>query len=358
MNLPSPLLALIASGAVTNLGSSITEILAAWTSQTRTMRRVTLPDHADPFTIADVPVIDPTLQGVERLIPMLQSALAEAQDELPLGLQGPREPFAADPWLRVLVVPAHLSDTEVQQLIRATTTRWPGCDDEHPLEQSPHVIRGDSTAPWQALSWIYQQLPRMTAQWIALACVDSLCDPAQLRVAADAGHLLQTGHAEGYVAGEGAACLYFQRVPDALHAPTNTFLLHRPSYAAWGTRVWPADQEATPEPLVSVIQQALSLAGMKSIHISHLMSDMDGSDWRASLESMALNQTLFLETGLLPHWRPATMLGQTGAAYGPLSWLIAIHNDTRRLTQINTVLSWAVDAQGHTAACVLERSPQ
>jgi 3-oxoacyl-[acyl-carrier-protein] synthase I len=178
-----------------------------------------------------------------------------------------------------------------------------------------------------------------------------------LRHAADADWLLRPGNSQGYIPGEAAACVLLDRIANVTDIATDDFALHRPALAHASARLWPRADRADATPLCKALSAALASSGMDPTNISHLESEMDGSDWRGQIESTALNRVIFTETTALPQWRPATLFGQVGAAGGIIAWLLPAMLHRQRIDRVNTVLNWSIEPSGDIAACVLERSP-
>ena len=347
------LLAVISAGTVTPIGNSAQQTIASWVGQVRRLRKIKLDGFSNPFTVAQCLTASPALQGVDKLAAMLGSAVAEAFDARP--------PFASqhgEKCLEILVLPDWLSPLDCEHF-NLLLTKWIEAYPEWCAQPRQRLIlQVGATGAWAALEHAYRALADQPGLvQVMIAAVDSACELGQLTQSARAGWLLEAGNAQGYVAGEAAACLHLRRVKDITHVPANGFALHRPALFQTSARLWPEADRPDASPLAQVLEDALKTAGMQAIHISHLESDMDGSDWRAHFESTALSRVIFSQTTALPQLRPANLLGQCGVAYGLLSWLIPVALHANGIERVNTVLNWAVEPNGAIAACVLERSP-
>jgi hypothetical protein len=344
IHLPSPILGIRAFGAVTNLGNSALQSAASWIIQARRQHRVKLQGFADHFTLADRADLTEGLEGSARLFALLKSAVAEPLADQPC-------PDAASASLNILVLPEGLDETEQKQLADRLAGFWPESDVRF------SIVTGNATAAWVALDNAYEVLdanPKM--QQVVIVCVDSLCEPDRLYQAAEAQLLLQKNNSEGYIPGEAAVCLVLDRLHDVSQLPAGGFALHRPVLAQQFDSWWPSVNQPDPQPLVTALTDALDQAGMNPTHISHLLSDMDGSKWRAQIEAEALSRVIYSETSRLPQWQPATLFGQIGTATGPLGWILATILHSHRIHQLNTLLNWSIDPAGKSAACVMERS--
>jgi 3-oxoacyl-[acyl-carrier-protein] synthase-1 len=344
--LPSPVFGIRAFGAVTNLGNSALQSAASWIVQARRQHRVKLEGFAAPFTLADRPDLTKDLQGAERLFVLLKSAVAEALADQPcLGTTSAS--------LNILALPETLDEAAQQQLVDRLAAFWP----DQAVTFFP--ITGGATAAWAALDSAYQVFDaNPKVKQVVMICVDSLCEPGRLYQAAAAEQLLQKGNSEGYVPGEAAVCLILDRLRDVTQLPAGGFALHRPVLAQQPDAWWPNANRLDPQTLVTVLTDALDRAGMNPTHISHLLSDMDGSSWRARIEAEALSRVIYSETSRLPQWQPATLFGQIGVATGPLGWILATMMHRHRVHQLNTLLNWSIDPAGKNAACVMECSPR
>lgn len=367
-NSSSNLLALRSAGAVSAIGNSALQTCASWLTQVRRQRKIKINGYADPFTVADCHTVTAGLSGIERLSAMLASAVAEAYDNLtsapPLlpSKKSDKHWFkqaeTSPDYVEILVLPTYLSTEECDQL-SARLSEWLA---DYPLwcdnNRERLIVRADGTGAWTALEYAYRLLEQKpNLQHIMIAAVDSLCEPVVLQQAAKANYLLQASNGQGYVAGEAAACLHLSRVHHITEVPADGFALHRPALLHTDTRLWPSEAQTDARPLEQALTAALKLAAMEATNISHLESNMDGSDWRGLIESNALSKIIYPYAGGLPHWRPASLLGQSGAASGLLGWLLPALLHARQVDRINTVLNWTMEPSGEIAACVLERSP-
>ncbi|MDQ1923463.1 hypothetical protein [Massilia pseudoviolaceinigra] len=350
---PSPVLAIRSSGLVTAIGNSTLQTTSSWLTQARRMRRVDLDGFADPFTIADCHSVTAQLAPVERLAALLFPAVAEAMDDADYLTQQ-----LEDECMEIVVLPRWLNPADGKRLateLGAMLLRYKGWVDR---PRSRLIVPAGASGAWLGLEYAYRSLatnPRL--QHVMIAAVDSACTPELLQQAAAADWLHRPGNAEGYVPGEAAACVLLQRADSISELPAGDFALHRPAFFNADEHWGPCATKPDASPLSQALSGALAAAGMEPSNISHLESDMDGSDWRAHLESTALSRVIFSQTTALPQWRPATLLGQTGAAGGIIGWLLPASLHQQQIEHINTVLNWSISPSGEAAACVLERSP-
>jgi 3-oxoacyl-[acyl-carrier-protein] synthase I len=343
---PASLLALKSFGAVTVIGHSGTQTLASWVNQTRRMRKLKLAGFADPITVASCVALTEGLSGAERLQALLTSAVLEAVEGAPVLDK-------SAPSLCLLVLPAWVTEAQQAQLQAHFTALVPAAARAHVL------FKGGTTTALEALAYAHEAVQRdPQLQRITLAAVDSACEPTVLQAAVQAGLLLQAGNGEGLVPGEAAACVVLAPVRHTRDLPSSGFALHRPAMTKSSAPWWPNANAPQHAAVTEALAGALQNAGMTGAHISHLLSDMDGSIWRAHLEADALDRTVLRESQTkLPHWMPADLLGQVGAPMSLLGWMLPALSHLHDIERVNTVLNWVIDPAGQAGAVVTERSP-
>jgi hypothetical protein len=323
---------------------------------------VNVPGLADPLTVARCSAVPPDITSTERLLQMLGSATAEAlQPDDPADIPSWTE---GDQALEVLVLPAWLDEDQARRAGDAWG-RW--LDELQPwnlFHRERLVLRGGTASPWLALEQAWRRLDQgEDLRHLLVAAVDSLCDMPRLDHAVQQDLVLRPGHSEGFVAGEAAGCVWLQRKVHVRDVPLGRFALHRPAVVPVAASDAPAQDgtvasDAGAAALREALRQALRLGRLEGHHISHLLSDMDGSAWRSRIEATALEAEVFTQASQLPHWRPPVLTGQTGVAGALLGWILPARHHTLDLGRVNSVLHWAVDASGGPiAACAIERSP-
>ena len=359
---PDTVWALMRSGLVTPLGTSVDHTLAGWAAAARVFQRENVPGLADPVTVARCSTVAPDITSTERLLQMLGSATTEA-------LQ-PDEPVDMPPWgqgdqaLEVLVLPDWLDE---EQAKRARDT-WGGWLDQFQPWNQFHrerlVLRGGTASAWLALEQAWRRLDQgEDLRHLLVAAVDSLCDLPRLEHAVQQDLVLRPGHSEGFVAGEAAGCVWLQRKAHVREVPLDRFALHRPAVVPVLPSGAPSENgtiaaEAGEAALRKALGHALRLGRLEADQISHLLSDMDGSTWRSRIECAALEAEVFTRALSPLHWRPPVLAGQTGVASALLGWILPARHHTLGLGRVNTVLHWSVDpVGGPIAAGTIERSP-
>jgi hypothetical protein len=359
---PDTVWALLRAGLVTPLGTSVDHTLAGWAAAARVFQRVNVPGLADPVTVARCSAVAPEVTSSDRLLQMLGSATTEAMQ--------PEDPADAPHWgqgdqaLEVLILPDWLDE---EQAKHAGDTWGSWLDQFQPWSQFHRerlVLRGGTALAWLALEQAWRRLDQgEDLRHLLVAAVDSLCDMPRLEQEVQQNLVLRPGHSEGFVAGEAAGCVWLQRKAHVRDVPLDRFALHRPAVVPVAASDAPAQDgtvatESGAAALREALRQALRLGRLEACHISHLLSDMDGSAWRSHIEATALEAGVFTQASQLPHWRPPVLTGQTGVAGALLGWILPARHHTLDLGRVNTVLHWSVDASGGPiAACAIERSP-
>lgn len=358
-----PLLALQSWGAVTALGHSAGQTLSSLLGGLSGFRLQHLPElSAEPLTCAPCrhALGAGQEQGAERLQPLLQSALAEALERLPLPARPPVRPGHL---LCLLILPCWVDAEMARHLERAAEQTLAA----HPIwpllgrRQGSTALQGSGGAA-HALRRAYAELegdPQL--QHIVIATADSWVEPSVLERAAREGLVLSRGSAhgpQGFVAGEAAACLVLGPCASVQHLPPGGFVLHRPGLHDNPEPRWPSAIEGDGQALNTAVEHALLQAGLKAEHLSHLASDMDGSGWRVMDELRLQQRALAACTQGPSVLRIAEQLGQTGAAGLPLMWALLAEKEARHIERVNAALTWSLGMDQSTAAVVMERSPR
>ena len=103
------------------------------------------------------------------------------------------------------------------------------------------------------------------------------------------------------------------------------------------------------------VTQALNHAGWQGEHVGRLLSDHDGSSWRAHVHSQA-RMGVSDELLGVPEWLPAAVTGQVGAATAPLHWALTAMRLRVDVTPPNSVLSSVLDDGPWAGAVAMERT--
>lgn len=347
-------------GAVTSAGTRAWQSAASWVGLQKRFRKSAWPAVGPhPITTAPCPEIAGDTTGIPRLARLLGAALADLGASLQTagGTANPagsvRLPI---PSQMALALPAWLDDAdcaEVWRLSLAELARWAGPGAEAPWTTLPcRFVRGGHTAGFAALSALQgSPAPGGTA---LLMAVDSLLDAPRLARAYADGALLTDRTPEGCVASEAAACLWLASVPDTHASSERHLVLHAPALAQSSGPHRRPPQPPDTGALEQVLRNALAQAGWQGEHVGYGISDFDGSAWRALAQVTARVRAA---PDLEPtDWEPAAVIGQVGAATGPVHWALAAERAWHDERPPNSVLSWAIDEDSGAASVALERT--
>ncbi|BFO57068.1 hypothetical protein [Acidovorax sacchari] len=348
-------------GAVTSAGTRAWQSAASWVGLQKRFRKSAWPAVGPhPISAAPCPEITGDATGIPRLARLLGAAMADLASSLhtAAGTANPagsvRLPI---PGQMVLALPAWLEDTDCAPVWRsglAELARWAGAGAEAPWTTLPcRFVRGGHTAGFAALSAL-QGTAAPGGSTALLMAVDSLLDAPRLARAYADGALLTDRTPEGCIASEAAACLWLASVPDTHASSERHLVLHAPALAESGSPHRRPPQPPDTGALEQVLRNALAQAGWQGEHVGYGISDFDGSAWRALAQ---VNARVRAAPDLEPtDWEPAAVIGQVGAATGPVHWALAAERAWHDERPPNSVLSWALDEGTGAAAVGLERT--
>lgn len=342
-------------GAVTSAGTRAWQSAASWVGLQKRFRKSAWPAVGPhPITTAPCPEITGDATGITRLARLLGAAMADLGASLLAAESSARLPV---PDQMVLALPAWMADAdcaEVWRLSLAELARWAGPGAEAPWTTLPcRFVRGGHTAGFAALSAL-QGTNAPGGGTALLMAVDSLLDAPRLARAYADGALLTDRTPEGCIASEAAACLWLASVPDTHASSERHLVLHAPALAESGSPHRRPPQPPDTGALEQVLRNALAQAGWQGEHVGYGISDFDGSAWRALAQ---VNARVRAAPGLDPtDWEPAAVIGQVGAATGPVHWALAAERAWHDERPPNSVLSWALDEGTGAAAVALERT--
>jgi hypothetical protein len=340
-------------GAVTPIGTSAWQSAASWVSGQRRFRKAVQPQvAASPLTTAECREVSAGLAGRARLAALLRAAMLDMVDPAP-GAGAGAAPHPAHTQV-LLSLPLGLGPEDA-------TLLWQECCADLPanwqwLGNAPCIAAAGSNATGYTL---LQAAQRQAAQdpdlaLLLLAGVDSLVDVFSLKAAFNAGTLLTDGHTEGFIPGEAAACVLLGRATDTRATDERALFMHPVAVAQAAATRWPSAALPDGAATATALSTSMQAAGMQAEHMSHVLCDMDGSEWRAVEQSHARIRALELMPPTV--WEPASSLGQVGAATVPLYLALAAQRCLKDRRPPNTVLTWVIEAGVLSGAAVLERA--
>lgn len=339
------------AGAITSVGTSAWQSAASWVGlQKRFQKKIHPGVGTQAITTAPCPEITVGQAGIARL---LGAALADMVSSM-TGQEN--DPARIAPNRIALALPERLSDsegTDLWQQALAELGRWAGPAASATLGAVPsRFVRGGHTAGFAALQALGPCDPARGAA--LLMAVDSLLDTATLQDGYGRGALLTERNADGGIASEAAAALWLQPAPDTRDATGRGLVLHPPALATNATAHRRPQQAPEPEALQQAMRSALSHARWQADNVGYTVSDFDGSTWRAMAQIPARGR---VAQGWDPiDWEPAAVIGQVGAATGPVHWALAAQRVRHDARAPNSILSWALDEGTAAAAIALERT--
>lgn len=281
-----------ASGAVTAAGTRAWQSAASWVGGQRRFRRQPRPEIGNhPITLSACPEVTAGAVGTQRLARLLAVALADLiNGRAPAPRTGPSATPAKGapgvPKTLLLALPATLDATgvaEVWHLTRHALAEYGlgaafadcAC---HPYPDGP--IAGLKAL--QALCNV--SAPSAPA---ILAGVDSLVDTERLKQDYASGRLMTGDNSNGWIPGEAAACVLLAPV-QSTRAPTDRqWVLHRPAALESAEPHCAPGRAPDPDALARSLKGALDHAGWQGQHVGRILSDNDGSAWRAQAHASA-----------------------------------------------------------------------
>ena len=345
----------------TSIGDDLLTSVSAFASRRKHFRHVEI--EGQKVVTAPARDIVGTLRGESRLLALLMAAWTPMAQQL--------RSLAAAPSVYLLALPEWVKqvdrgasakddlDTPLKRIVQAFNGHC------HALKLEPqpvHAFTGGAETCHAALEHAWRLLARDQApQRVIVLAADSLCDPDVLLAAYRTGRIYGRDQSSGWVPGEAAACVLMTPAADIRHLPEGRFALHAPCVSEVPERTprRPSDAQGDGLLLHQAMSGALTLAAMRPQHLSHHVSDGDGSAWRLEDEDAATSR-LTVRPG--ERWtcsplQPAELLGQLGAASSAVHWALASGLHQADLSVINSALCSAQDISGRCSANVMERSP-
>lgn len=340
-----------AAGAVTAVGTRCWQSAASWVAGTRRHRRQIIDTIGRrPVTLAGCEEVAQQASGPERLARLLAVALSDMLIQRNAA-EGTQQPLR----LVMLALPRELdeaSGTQVWSLTRKMLTAYgfSGTFDD----ANCYLFMQGPIAGMRALGALFAE-DGLSQDSAVLAGVDSLVDPARLATDYVTDRLMSSDNPDGWVAGEAAAALLL--TPTASNRATDNrhWIFHRPCVVQGNAPHLDPAKQPTSNAMSQAITEALKHAGWQSEHIGYLLSDHDGSTWRAHVHSRARLSVSDQLLGI-PEWLPASVTGQIGAATAPLHWALATMRLQVDATPPNSVLSSVLDDGPWAGAVAMERT--
>jgi len=357
----APLLHIQHATLCTSIGDDLLTTVAAFASRRKHFRHVEI----DRQKVVTAPARDitGTLRGEARLLALLMAAWAPMAQQLAT--------FAPAPSVYLLALPEWVKhadkqasggsdlDSPLKRIVQAFNRH---CTDLKLQPQPVHAFTGGAETCHAAHEHALRLLARDPAlQRVIVLAANSLCDPDVLLAEYRAGRIYGREQSSGWVPGEAAACVLMTPATHIRHLPEGRFALHPPcvSNAPEHTPRWPSDVEGDGVLLHQALDGALTHAAMRPQHLSHHVSNGDGSAWRLEDEDAATSRLVVQpdDRWSCASLQPAELLGQLGAAGVAVHWALVSGLHQADLSVINSVMCSTQDISGRCSANVMERSP-
>lgn len=344
---PPALLRIIGSGAVTAVGTSAWQSAASWVGGQRRNRRSVHPELGEQsVTLAACTELTANTDGLARLSSLLAAAMADLFATTPVS-------SCERPARALLALPEGMDDDSAQALWQLTVAQLRRYGHGPRLTQVAfsHSASGAAGA-FEALAELFGAAA--SAGPTLLAGVDTLLDTARLRADYTADRLHTDANADGWIPGEAAGCVLLAATRDTRAETDREWVLHPPALAH-ASRPH-LDPELPPEPdaLAQTLRAALAHARWQGKHVGRVLSDSDGSTWRAKAHALARLRAS--DSLAAPDWTPASVTGYIGAASAPVHWALAAQRLRHDPQPPNSVLSCILDPGTAAAAVALERT--
>lgn len=339
-----------ATGAVTAVGTRCWQSAASWVSETRRYRRQVVElVGRNPITTASCEEVAQGRQGVERLARLLAVALVDLLTECEELVK--KEEIPA---LVALALPQSLDAKSADQVWQSTMGQLTQfgfggvLDDVHCFLFLHGPVGG-----MRALGALFEKEMELGCTAI-LAGVDSLVDLSRLQSDYGADRLMTRDNKEGWIAGEAASALLLRCVPDTRNSNSRQWVFHRPASVEGLTVHNGGAAQAPAAAMALALQRSLANAEWTNNEVDTLMSDHDGSRWRAQVHAQSRAQVEGFLSGF--EWLPASVTGQVGAATAPLHWALAAMRLKVDESPPNSVLSTVLDDGLWAGSVAMERT--
>ncbi|MBI3560406.1 MAG: hypothetical protein HY080_01625 [Gammaproteobacteria bacterium] len=353
MSDPANTIVITAMGALTPVGATAEESCAAIAAGITRIEEHAYyecapedPEWDDtlPLYASDVPVIDPFVEGVERLLQLALPALTEVMGKAKLQrrdiencglmLALPQ----ADTASSALNVPANFIPTLCKQTGLATFKLWKATQAGH-------------TGVFLLLQSAMQKLQAGEVEVCIVGGVDSYLLEERLDVLDAAWRIRSERTVDGFIPGEAAVMLLLET---AAHAQARGVpILAILGEVGEGTEVETihSKKNSTGEGLARAIETVMprTAAGVESVYCSLNGESYYGFEW--GVVWTRLNESLQTMKTLV---HPADCVGDVGAATGALLLACATSTFKKSKEKLRPVLLWTSGDSGHRMALTLQ----
>jgi 3-oxoacyl-[acyl-carrier-protein] synthase-1 len=183
--------------------------------------------------------------------------------------------------------------------------------------------------------------------------VDSLVNAADVQRLSAAGRLHEAGNPQGLIPGEGAAFLLLARG----RASRSSLAQVVGAGSAMEADTANGERYAVGRGLRGALTAAVREAACVESRIGLRVSDMNGERYYAWDSMIAFTQFYRTRRDSLPVWYPASSIGDTGAAAGAMSMIVAVNAINRGFAPGGLVMCESSSDEGLRAACLVAAMP-
>lgn len=299
-------IALEASGLVTSVGLNTATTCAALRCRLNHFDEMGIDDLAGEPLIGAAVAWPETLRGVRKLARMAASAVVQA-------LTACSAPLATIP---VILCVAETGRAGRMEDLDAQLFESLAREFGHALHADSGILPAGQLGLAFALNHARDLIYAKNHRQVLVVAADTLLNRSTVLEHLEAGRLLATDCASGFIPGEAAAALLLMR-PDPQQ---DLQLLVQGLGAARETVLPGSDQPFRADAMSAAITAALAESGIHPPQCELIVADVSGEQY--FFEELVLAQQ---RTGLAgPVWLPAECLGETGSAAGciGLAWLL------------------------------------
>lgn len=199
-----------------------------------------------------------------------------------------------------------------------------------------------------------EELQANRAEWVVVACADSLCDSHQLTELLNAGQLKDAATPYGIMASEAAGAVLLERESTARRRGATILA----GIAAWGGAIephpWPTGSPSTAQGLTAAFHQTFAQLDDKGVSVGQIITDENGERPR-SLEWALTAGRIFPnpeQERTLRH--PAVIAGDSGGGLGAVLMADALAQLTLRRPPRGRIAMAVSDDQGERRILCIE----
>ena len=336
---------IVATGMVCSVGLSAASACAAMRAKIAKFDDLPyLDNQGEPIVGASVPGLEPGLKRRQRLVEMLSMALADCLESadvkqigripLQVGLAEPGRPGGGADWADTII-----RDVEAKLEIRF--------DPKH----SATLSKGH-TAGFEALRLACEILKDPAVPACLVCGVDSYINASSLLWLQRNSRLKTPEDSDGVIPGEAAACVLLIR-GGAKPRDGGVSRVSGLGFAREEASVM-TDEPLLGRGLVEAASAALGEAGSALDQVDFRLSDATGEHYGFKEHSLMVSRLLRGRRDSFPIWHPGDMIGDTGAAAGPVQLVVADRAFRRGYAPGDRALCLTSSVPGDRSAAILQ----